>query len=157
MRVGPNTTIAIEYTVRLQSGEVVDSTEGGPPLIFRFGREEIIPAVERGLAGLEPGDRRDLVVPPEEAYGPRRAEAVQPVPLDQFPEHIRPAPGMQLIVRGPDGGERPVTVRGLSDDHATVDFNHPLAGEELSFSVQVVEVQPAGDGEAHDGHPHQPL
>ncbi|MFB3818157.1 MAG: peptidylprolyl isomerase [Candidatus Methylomirabilales bacterium] len=152
MRVGPNTTIAIDYTVRLESGEVVDSTEGGSPLVFHFGREEIIPAVERELTGLGAGDRRDILVPPEEAYGPRRPEAVQRVPLDRFPAHVTPAPGMRLVVRDPDGGELPVTVRGLSESHATLDFNHPLAGERLRFSVQVVEVQPTEDAPG-DGPP----
>lgn len=145
MRIGPNTTIAIDYTVRLESGEVVDSTEGGQPLVFHFGREEIIPAVERELTGLGPGDRREVVLAPEEAYGPRRPDAVQHVPLDQFPEHVKPTPGMQLVVRRPDGGEIPVTVRGLSDSHASLDFNHPLAGEQLSFSIEVMDVQAADD------------
>jgi FKBP-type peptidyl-prolyl cis-trans isomerase 2 len=158
MRIGPHTTIAIDYTVRLASGEVVDSTEGGRPLIFHFGREEIIPAVERELTGLGAGDRRDIVLPPDEAYGPRRPDAVQRVPLDRFPEHVTPTPGMQLVVRDPDGGERPATVRGLSDSHATLDFNHPLAGEQLSFSVQVVEVQPTDDTRTAGGDAsHQPL
>jgi FKBP-type peptidyl-prolyl cis-trans isomerase 2 len=146
MRIGPNTTIAIDYTVRLESGEVVDSTEGQKPLVFHFGREEIIPGLEQELAGLEPGDRRELVLAPEDAYGPHLPEAVQSVPLDRFPEDVKPIPGMQLIVRGPGGDEIPATVRDLSEGHADLDFNHPLAGERLSFSVEVRDVQVV-DGE----------
>jgi peptidylprolyl isomerase len=113
--------------------------------------------VERELSGLSAGDRRDITLPPEEAYGPRRPDAVHRVPLDRFPEDITPMPGMRLLVRDPDGGELPVTVRGLSDDHATLDFNHPLAGEQLSFSVQVVEVQVTEDGQRAGDSSHQPL
>ncbi len=146
MRVGPNTTIAIDYTVRLESGEVVDSTEGQKPLVFHFGREEIIPGLERELTGLEPGDHRELVLGPDDAYGPRLPEAVQTVPLDRFPEDLQPVPGMQLLVRGSQGNQIPATVRDVSDGNAELDFNHPLAGERLSFSVEVRDVQVV-DGE----------
>ncbi len=146
MRVGPNTTIAIDYTVRLESGEVVDTTQGQKPLVFHFGREEIIPGLERELTGLEPGDSRELVLAPEDAYGLRLPEAVQSVPLDRFPEELKPEPGMQLIVHGSAGNQIPATVREVSDGNAELDFNHPLAGERLSFSVQVRDVQVV-DGE----------
>ena len=145
MQVGPNTIVTMEYTLRLDSGEVVDSSEGKEPLTFAYGQEQIIPGLERGLAGLQPGEQKEIRVDVEEAYGPRRPDAVQEIPLDRFPEDITPTVGLQLSVRGPRGEEVPFVISGVSETHATLDFNHPLAGEPLTFAVTVVGVE-AGNG-----------
>ena len=146
MVVGPNTVVTMEYTLRLDSGEVVDSSEGKEPLTFAFGQDQIIPGLERGLAGLQPGERKEIRVDVEDAYGPRRPDAVQEIPLDRFPEDITPTVGLRLSGRGPRGEEVPFVISGVSETHATLDFNHPLAGESLTFAVTVVGVQP-GNGE----------
>lgn len=108
MEIGPNTIVTMDYTLRLDSGEVVDSSEGNDPLVFQFGGGQI--------------------------------------PLDRFPEDITPAVGMRLTVRGPQGEEVPLTIAAITDGQATLDFNHPLAGEPLTFSVTVREVRPALGG-----------
>jgi peptidylprolyl isomerase len=146
MRVGPNTVVTMEYTLRLESGEVVDSSEGKEPLSFAYGQEQIIPGLERGLAGLQPGEQKEIRVDAEDAYGPRRPDAVQEIPLDRFPDDITPTVGLHLSVRGPQGEEVPFVISGVSETHATLDFNHPLAGKPLTFAVTVVGVQ-AGNGE----------
>jgi FKBP-type peptidyl-prolyl cis-trans isomerase 2 len=144
MQVGPNTTVTMEYTLRLDSGEVVDSSEGKEPLTFEFGQEQIIPGLERGLVGMRRGDATQVRVAAEDAYGARRPEAVQEVPLDRFPEGVKPTVGLQLGLRNPQGEEIPFVVAAVSDSHATLDFNHPLAGEALTFAVTVVDVQASG-------------
>jgi peptidylprolyl isomerase len=130
----------------LDSGEVVDSSEGKEPLTFEFGREQIISGLERRLTGLRRGDSREIRVTAEDAYGERRPEAVQEVPLDRFPEGVTPKVGLQLELRNPQGGEIPFVITGVSDGHATLDFNHPLAGEALTFAVTVMDVQAGTDG-----------
>lgn len=146
MEIGPNTIVTMDYTLRLDSGEVVDSSEGNDPLVFQFGRGQIIPGLERELAGLKMGDQKEVRVAPEEAYGSRQLRGVHQIPLDRFPKDITPAVGMRLTVRGPQGEEVPFTIAAIADGQATLDFNHPLAGETLTFSVMVRDVRPALEG-----------
>ncbi len=145
MRVGPNTTVTLDYTLQLDSGEVVDSSGESSPLVFDFGKGQIIPGLERELMGLLIGDQKEVHVVPEDGYGPRDPDAALEVPLDRFPENIQPAVGMSLTMQGPKGNEVPFTIVGLSDQAATLDFNHPLAGKALTFSVTVRDIQ-ATDG-----------
>jgi peptidylprolyl isomerase len=137
----------MDYTLRLDSGEVVDSSDGGDPLVFQFGQGQIVPGLERELAGLQTGDEKEVRVTPEEAYGVRQPRAAHQIPLDRFPTDITPAVGMRLTVRGPQGEEVPFTIAAVSDGQATLDFNHPLAGETLTFSVIVRKVQSSGGGQ----------
>jgi FKBP-type peptidyl-prolyl cis-trans isomerase 2 len=145
MLVGPNTIVTMDYTLRVDSGEVVDSSSGKAPFVFQSGQEQIVPGLERGLAGMQSGERKEIRVEAGDAYGERRAEALQEIPLDRFPEDIQPSVGLHLSVRGPRGEEVPFVIAGLSDTHATLDFNHPLAGVALTFDVTVVDVR-AGEG-----------
>jgi FKBP-type peptidyl-prolyl cis-trans isomerase 2 len=98
---------------------------------------------------LQPGEQKEIRVEAEEAYGERRAEALQEIPLDRFPEDIQPSVGLHPSVRGPRGEEVPFVIAGLSDTHATLDFNHPLAGVALTFDVSIVEVRAGEGGERH--------
>ncbi len=145
MQVGPNTMVTLNYTMQLDSGEVVDASEGQEPLVFEFGSSQIIPGLQRGLLGMQRGDTKKIRVTAAEAYGERRPEAVQEVPLDRFPEDVTLKVGLRLSLRGAQGEEIPFIVTGISDTHATLDFNHPLAGEGLTFVVTVVNVR-ASDG-----------
>ncbi len=145
MQVGPNTTVTLDYTLRVGSGEVVDTSEQSTPLTFDFGKGQIIPGLERELTGLRIGDQKEVYVAPEEGYGPRDPEASLEIPLSRFPDNITPAVGMSLTMQGPKGGEVPVTIVALSDKAATLDFNHPLAGKALQFSVTVRDIR-ATDG-----------
>lgn len=145
MRVGPNMVVTMDYTLRLDSGDVVDSSKGKESLSFAYGQEQIIPGLERGLAGMQPGEQKEIRVEAEDAYGSRRTDAVQEIPLDRFPDDITPTPGLRLSVRGPQGEEVPFVISGVSETHATLDFNHPLAGEPLTFAVTVVDVKTNGD------------
>lgn len=146
MQIGPDTIVKMDYTLRLDSGEVVDSSDGREPMEFQFGQGQIVPGLERELAGLQSGDQKEVRVAPDEAYGARQHGAMHTIPLDRFPEDITPAVGMRLTVRGPKGEEVPFTIAAVSDGRATLDFNHPLAGEALTFSVTVRDVRVAGKG-----------
>ena len=145
MKVGPGTIVTMDYTVRLNSGQIVDSSEGRDPLVVHFGQGQIIPGLERELAGLQSGDEKEVRVEPGDGYGARQSEAIHRIPLDRFPEDITPAVGMRLTVRGPRGEDVPFTITAVSGGEATVDFNHPLAGETLTFLVTVRNVQSTGN------------
>ncbi len=144
MQIGPKTTVTIDYTLRLDSGEVVDSSNESEPLTFKFGEGHIIPGLERELAGLQDGDQKEIRVAPQDGYGERQTDAVQEIPVDRFPIDITPELGMRLTVKGPQGEEVPFTIVAVADGKATLDFNHPLAGEALHFSVTVRDVQTEG-------------
>jgi FKBP-type peptidyl-prolyl cis-trans isomerase SlyD len=146
MQVGPGTIVTMDYTLRLDSGDVVDSSEGRDPLVFHFGRGQVIPGLERELTGLQSGDQKEIQVGPEDGYGTREAEAIHEIPLDRFPQNITPEVGMRLTVKGPQGEEMPFTIIAVSESNATLDFNHPLAGERLNFSVTVRDVRSADGG-----------
>jgi FKBP-type peptidyl-prolyl cis-trans isomerase 2 len=146
VQVGPGTIVTMDYTLRLDSGEVVDSSQGQDPLVFHFGRGQIIPGLEREMTGMQSGDLKEICVAPGDGYGLREPGTIRKIPLDRFPEDIAPAAGMRLTVKGPQGEEMPFTIIAVSEDQATLDFNHPLAGQNLNFSVTVRDVQSAGGG-----------
>ena len=151
MPIADQKVIRIEYTVKNDAGEIVDSSDGGPPLAYIHGTRSIVPGLERALTGLEVGDERDVVVAPADAYGERVPEAVMHLPRDFFP------PGAQVsvgdIFEGEDdsGSRLPVRVIKVADDHVEVDANHPLAGETLHFHVAIREIRDATAAELASG------
>jgi len=130
--------VKINYTLHVD-GKVIDSSNGRPPLGYKQGSHQIIPGLEKALAGLKKGDKKQVVVPPEEGYGPIDPKAVQKIPSKSFKDFKNMKPGMK--VRGRNGNV-PVeaTVVAINAKDVTLDFNHPLAGKTLNFDVDVVEV-----------------
>lgn len=136
----PGTTVAIHYTGTLSDGTQFDSSQGRDPLSFTMGEGQIIPGLEAALSGMSVGEAKTVTIPADQAYGPHQAEAIQSVPRDAVPDHLPVAVGTQLQVQSPDGRTLPVTVTALSDTEVTLDANHPLAGKDLTFAVEVVAV-----------------
>ena len=151
MAIQDNQIVSIEYEVR-DGDKVVDSNVGGDALVFMFGKGQIIPGLEKGLADMEIGDKADILVKPADAYGEYNAEATQEVPADQF-SGIDLALGMTLYGQGEDGGTVQVTVKEIGAETVTIDFNHPLAGKDLMFSVTLNNVREASAEEAMTGIP----
>ncbi|MHA7838008.1 MAG: FKBP-type peptidyl-prolyl cis-trans isomerase [bacterium] len=131
--------VSIEYTVKLESGEIADSNVGGDPLQYRQGASQILPELEQAIGQLDIGEQKEVTLTPEQGYGPHHAEAIQAVPVDQLPEEAREE-GAQLVSRDAEGNEFPVRVQSIEGENATLDFNHPLAGETLQFDVKVVAI-----------------
>ena len=146
-----NCVVAIEYEVK-ESGstEIVDTNKGAQPLEFVTGKGHIIPGLENALAGMNKGDSADIMVKAEDAYGPVNPEAMQTLPRDQF-EGVDLQEGMTLYGQGEDGQTVQVTVKSFDDNEVNVDFNHPLAGKDLMFSVTVLEAREATEDEAATG------
>ena len=141
MKVGQGARISIELTIRLDE-QVVGTTSGGEPLDFVVGAGEIFPALEQAMDGMAAGDSKQVELTAAEAYGPFDEESIQSIEASMVPEEARFV-GAQL--QGPDGVRARVVEVG--DDALTVDFNHPLAGKDLSFEVKVLNVQPGEPAE----------
>ena len=154
-----NTVARVHYTGTLpDTGEVFDSSEGRDPLTFLVGHGKMIPGFERELMGAKIGERRTFTLAPEDAYGQPIDDAIMDVPRAQFAmieEQAELEVGMQLITQLPHG-PAPFIVKALTDDTVTADFNHKLAGESLTFSVEVVELREADESEIAHGHAHGP-
>ena len=133
-------TVSFHYTGTLSDGTTFDSSEGRAPLTFEMGAGQIIPGLEAALAGMSAGESKTVTIAAAEAYGPRHAEAMQEIPRDALPDHIPLEIGTQLEVQTPDGHAMAVTVAAVTDETVTLDANHPLAGEDLTFAVEIVVV-----------------
>jgi peptidylprolyl isomerase len=133
-------TVHMHYTGTLSDGTVFDSSEGRDPLSFTLGAGQIIPGLDQALHGMTVGEEKTVTIPAEQAYGPHDPQAVQAIPRDQIPPHIPLDPGTVLQMQTPDGQAMPVTVASADDSQVVLDANHPLAGKDLTFAVQVVAV-----------------
>jgi FKBP-type peptidyl-prolyl cis-trans isomerase SlyD len=152
----PDKVVLIHYTLKNDSGEVIDSSSGGDPLAYIHGQGNIIPGLEKALEGKQSGDKVNVSVEPSEGYGERDDSLVQQVPRRAFGGAPNVQPGMQFHAQTSQGHTRVVTVTRIQGDMVTVDGNHPLAGENLHFDVEVTEVRDATEEELEHGHVHGP-
>lgn len=138
--VKPGDTVHIHYTGTLADGEVFDSSDGREPLKFEVGSGQIIPGLDQALPGMSVGDKKTVEVPADQAYGPVDPNAMQQVPREGIPDDIPLDPGTQLQVQSPQGQVLPVTVVEVTESHVVLDANHPLAGRDLTFAIELVEI-----------------
>jgi len=146
--------VSLEYELKLANGEVVDFSETDEPLEYLHGAENIIPGLERELAGLQVGDEKDVEVPPADGYGEYDPEDVEVVERGALPKNIPLQLGMVLAVSDENGDFSEAFVREISPNSVTLDFNHPLAGQRLFFKVKVLGIREATEEELAHGHPH---
>jgi len=151
MQISKHKVVGIHYTLRDNAGQVLDSSEGRDPLYYLHGEGNLIPGMENGLEGHQTGDEFQLTVAPEDGYGERDPELIQEVPRSAFGNN-----DVQVGMQFHANHGQVVTVTGVSGDQVTIDANHPLAGVELQFDVQVVEVRDATSEEVAHGHVHGP-
>lgn len=151
MAIENNQIVSIEYEVR-SGDQVVDSNVGGELLTFMIGKQQIIPGLEEEVCKMSMGDKGDILVPAAKAYGDYNDEALQEVPKEQF-AGIDLTEGMSLYGQSEDGGTVQVTVKEIMDEAVKIDYNHPLAGQDLMFTVTVAAVREATADEAMTGIP----
>jgi len=134
-------TVLVNYTGKLTDGTIFDESASHGPLEFTLGEDQVIPGFEAAVVGLSPGESRTVTIPVEQAYGPHREEMKLVVDLDEFPKEIAPVVGQQLQLQ--QGGEQPIVViiTDITDGKVTLDANHPLAGQELTFDIKLEEIQ----------------
>ncbi len=133
-------TVRVHYVGRLDDGTVFDSSREREPLEFTVGSGEVIPGFEQAVEGMEVGEARQTRVEAGEAYGERRSDLVLDLPREQVPEGLGIAPGMRLELRQADGQAVPVTVAEVGENSVTLDANHPLAGQDLNFELELMEI-----------------
>jgi len=133
-------TVQVHYTGKLNDGTVFASSYDNEPLKFTVGEKKLIPAFEDTVVGMNPGESRTINIPSAEAYGPRSEDLVVLVDRAQFPENIEPQLGMELEIHQGDGMAVPVMVTEISEWNVTLDANHPLAGKDLTFDIELVEI-----------------
>ncbi|GAB4184999.1 MAG: peptidylprolyl isomerase [Coleofasciculaceae cyanobacterium] len=136
----PGDTVKIHYTGKLEDGTVFDSSMNREPLEFTLNGGQVIPGFEQAVVGMMPGESKTQKIPMDQAYGPYRAEMVIEVSRQQLPADLEPEVGQQLQVQQPNGQAVPVFVTEVTDATVTLDANHPLAGEDLTFDIQLVEI-----------------
>jgi FKBP-type peptidyl-prolyl cis-trans isomerase SlyD len=153
MQIAKNKVVIINYVLTDDTDTVIDSSEGGEPLAYLHGANNIIPGLENALTGKVAGDKLKVTVPPEEAYGLREDDMVQLIPRDRFEPGVEIEVGMQFQTPT-EAGVSVVTVTKVEHDNVTIDANHPLAGVTLLFNVEVMEVRDASAEELSHGHVH---
>ena len=155
LKVNDGQVVSMEYTLKVD-GEVADTSQGREPLEFVHGAGNIIPGLEREMVGMAVGDSKDVLVTAVDGYGEEDDNAFMDVPREQFPEEIPMKIGTEIQVQNQAGQPMYARIDTIGDKSVRLDFNHPLAGKELQFSVKVVGLRDATDEEKEHGHVHGP-
>ena len=134
-------TVKVHYVGRLEDGTVFDSSPAERPLHFIIGRQEVIPGFDAAVVGMVAGEKKRVTIAPDKAYGTPQKELIETVERSLLPEDLELRPGAQLEVTRQDGSRFHVMVKELSEKAVTLDANHPLAGRELIFDIDMLEVQ----------------
>lgn len=133
-------TVKVHYTGSLEDGTVFDTSRDQAPIEFTLGTGDVISGFDEAVVGMSAGDNKTVVIAPDEAYGPRHEEMVQSIPRDAIPGDIDLAPGLVLHAEAPDGKRLSFTVVKHDDEQVLIDGNHPLAGRDLTFALELVEI-----------------
>jgi FKBP-type peptidyl-prolyl cis-trans isomerase SlyD len=155
LKVNDGHVVSMEYTLKVD-GEVADTSDGREPLEYVHGAGNIIPGLEREIVGMAVGESKDVVVAAADGYGEEDNKAFMDVPREQFPEEIPMKVGTELQVQNQAGQPMYARITTVGDKSVRLDFNHPLAGKELHFSVKVVNLRDATPEEKEHGHVHGP-
>jgi FKBP-type peptidyl-prolyl cis-trans isomerase SlpA len=139
--VKENDTVKVHYTGKLADGQVFDSSEGKEPIEFTLGQGQLIPGFEKGLIDMKLNEKKTINIPKDEAYGDSREDLVQEVQKSELPEEIKPEVGMGLVSKSQDGREMNLVIAEVKEESIVVDANHPLAGKDLIFDLEVVEIK----------------
>jgi len=153
MQIIENSVVSFHYTLTDKNGNVIDSSNGNAPLTYMHGGGQIVPGLENALAGKTVGEKLDVNVSAAEGYGEHHDFMVQQVPREAFQGVDDIQPGMQFQAQTPQGGMT-VTVTAVDETTVTVDGNHPLAGQDLFFAVEIMTVRAATEEEIAHGHVH---
>jgi len=150
--IEPNSRVVLDYTLRDADDDVLDASdaEDGEPIVYVHGYGMLVPGLEKALAGLSAGDRKEVVVPPEEGFGERDEELVLEIDRSEMPRPESVEIGDELVAESPDGEEAVMRVIDVTPDAVVLDGNHPLAGETLRYSVVVRDVRPATEEEIEE-------
>lgn len=133
-------SVRVHYTGKMRNGTKFDTSRDGDPLEFTIGDGKIIPGFEEIVIGMKQGDSKTVTVPSDEAYGPRRDDRIITVDRDRIPGDVKPNVGQHVHMHGQGGESIPAMITGVTEKSITLDANHPLAGQDLTFSIELVEI-----------------
>jgi FKBP-type peptidyl-prolyl cis-trans isomerase SlpA len=139
VRIGPNHQVTLHFALKLDNGDVVDSTFDKKPATFKVGDGNLLPGFEQAIYGLKAGDKRSLSISPEQGFGQGNPQNIQVMSRSQF-QDMELSEGLLVIFNDAANAELPGVVKAFDDIQVTIDFNHPLAGKALSFEVEIIEV-----------------
>lgn len=140
-QVQGNETVKLHYTGKLNDGQVFDSSVQREPLEVKLGEGRLIPGFEKGLVDMKVNEKKTITIPKNEAYGEVQKELFQKIPTENLPQEIKPEVGMGLMSKNPDGSERQLRVADVKENFIIVDANHPLAGQDLTFELELLEIK----------------
>jgi FKBP-type peptidyl-prolyl cis-trans isomerase SlyD len=154
MAIGANKVVTLNYKLSDDEGNLIQITKENEPFVYLSGKNQILPKLEEAIDGMIIGGKKNIELKSSEAYGDYDDKAVQQVKKQEFPENANLEAGMEFMARTPDGKPVPFVIKEVKDEDVTIDFNHPLAGRNLSFDVELVDVRDATAEELEHGHVH---
>lgn len=140
-KVKETDTVRVHYTGKLENGQIFDSSLKRDPLEVTLGQGSLIPGFEKELIDMKVKEKKTITIPKEEAYGEVREELFQEIKKEELPSNIEPQVGMGLVATNEDGSERQLRVADVKEDHIIIDANHPLAGQDLIFELELIEIK----------------
>jgi FKBP-type peptidyl-prolyl cis-trans isomerase 2 len=140
-KVKETDTVRVHYTGKLENGQIFDSSLERDPLEVTLGQGSLIPGFEKELIDMKENQKKTITIPKEEAYGEVREELFQEIKKEELPPNIEPEVGMGLVATNEDGSERQLRVADVKEDHIIIDANHPLAGQDLIFELELIEIK----------------
>ena len=154
MPIDANKVVTINFTLKDDNGNLIESTENMEPFSYLSGNNQILPKLEDVVNQMIIGTKKDIKIQAAEGYGEYNDAAVQQINKKEFPEDLKLEEGMRLIANSPEGRQMPFIINKVGENEVTVDFNHPLAGKNLSFNVELVDIRDATPEELNHGHVH---
>lgn len=154
MAIEQNKVVTMNFTLKDDEGNVLDSTEKGGPFSYISGTNMVLPKLEEALNGMLIGSKKNLKLEAKDGYGNYNDDAIQVVGKENFPEDIVLEIGMEYMANSPDGVKMPFTISNVDGEEITIDFNHPLAGKNLNFDIELLNVRDATAEELSHGHVH---
>ena len=140
-KVKADDLVRVHYTGKLSDGQVFDTSVDREPLEVKLGEGSLIPGFEKGLIDMQPSEKKTIVIAKEDAYGEKRKELFQSVKKSDLPEDLKVEVDMSLLATNADGSEKQLRVAEIKEDEIVVDANHPLAGQDLTFELELVEIK----------------
>lgn len=156
MAIGLNKVITMNYTLKDDQGNIIQTTDNKDPFQFMSGNKQILPKLEEEINTMIIGSKKNVKILAKEAYGEYSNQAIQQIDKKNFPDNVDLKVGMEFVANSPEGQQMPFVVKEIKQEEVTVDFNHPLAGKDLEFDVELLDVRDATVDELQHGHVHGP-
>jgi len=156
MALGQNKVVTMNYILKDDQGNIIQTTDKRESFQFMSGSQQILPKLEEEINAMIIGSKKNVKIPAKEAYGEYSEQAIQQVKKESFPADVDLKVGMEFVANSPEGHQMPFVIKNIKNEEITVDFNHPLAGMNLEFDVELIDIRNATPEEMQHGHVHGP-